>query len=67
MSNELKPCPFCGNKANIYERHDSGLLSLRPFYPLPIIGYIVRCSKCNAKMNGKRERTLIQAWNRRAK
>lgn len=51
MSNELKPCPFCGGKAE-----------LRCFMNF----YWVKCIKCEVSTDAKPslEKT-IKAWNRR--
>jgi len=65
MSEELKPCPFCGSEAYIWNIRDWG----EP--PLFIIE--VGCEKCDVHFRKCRE-TLeeaksraIEAWNRRVK
>jgi Lar family restriction alleviation protein len=55
--NELKKCPFCGNKANNFLSYDFIKKQSR---------YIVCCSKCNATMNYRNKKSAITAWNRRA-
>lgn len=52
---ELKPCPFCGGKADIYEPD------------VDIETHLVYCTKCQAETQlfAKREEA-IEAWNRRA-
>ena len=51
--NELKPCPFCGGKAQIM---DTG-------YP-----HWIYCEKCGAQVHGgtNYEKYSIKAWDRRA-
>lgn len=54
MNEELKPCPFCGGKAEI-----SLLLS----------NYGVACTSCMGAIFPAKEQTreeAIKAWNRRA-
>ena len=60
MPNELKPCPFCGGKAEIYQ-YD------------PFDGYqgdcsmnIVHCTRCGAAFERRRKEQAMDAWNRRA-
>lgn len=55
---ELKPCPFCGGKANFWEsKANNGYL----------YGYAVRCSVCRSrsKTYGSEEYAMA-AWNRRS-
>lgn len=50
---ELKPCPFCGGKAEF--RSGS---STTPY---------IRCRECGGRTKSSRDRAnLIDAWNRRA-
>lgn len=58
---ELKPCPFCGCKANITETY----IPNESFYKPATRIYNLRCSKCRAEMHGERYRDLVKAWNRR--
>ena len=52
MSDELKPCPFCGGKA-IIDGCDETL-------------WIVICKKCDASIGYKEtEQEAIEAWNSR--
>lgn len=58
MSEELKPCPFCGGKAKlIEEKHRE--------YPST---YIVACKgMCIRQYPYKDKNRALEAWNRRAK
>ena len=56
MTEELKPCPFCGNPGEVVEWRDT---------------WIARCEdvdgECCFQSNGwKAEHFAIAAWNRRA-
>ncbi len=53
--NELKPCPFCGNKnPMIMDERRVGM------------GFQVVCRGCAAKVGGeKTERGAVKSWNRR--
>jgi len=53
MSEELKPCPFCGNEAYLT--------------PSGVIAYCGNTKECDATVNPQRgQREAIAAWNRRA-
>ncbi len=49
---ELKPCPFCGGKAEIYE---------------VIFDWCVFCQKCYVRARRSYKANVIKVWNRRAK
>lgn len=55
MSEELRPCPFCGSK--VEARSDDKAMN-----------YVIRCPEwtCEAEMRDMRKRNLIESWNRRA-
>lgn len=60
---ELKPCPFCGNKAMIKEI-DTSKVKISEFDK----HYQVKCTKCPAKLNEMwfwKPEPAIRAWNRR--
>ena len=56
MSEKLKPCPFCGSEANLYECKWLGVTS-----------YGVECTKCKGLVDRcSTKKEAIKAWNRRA-
>ena len=52
MTEELKPCPFCGGKAELFGTEETGV-----FY--------VECLDCNVNDNFDTAEEAIAAWNRR--
>lgn len=50
---ELKPCPFCGGKADICETSSTWSF--------------VSCYECSAEIRGDTKAEAIEAWNRRVK
>lgn len=56
MDEILKPCPFCGGKANL-------AISLLGNYRA---SYRVECQKCLACISGHTELDCMNAWNKRA-
>ena len=52
---QLRPCPFCGGEANIYQMHFWGTT------------YTCECSNCGIETKPMdTEAEAIEAWNRRA-
>lgn len=52
---QLRPCPFCGGEANIYQMHFCGTT------------YTCECSDCGIETKPMdTEAEAIEAWNRRA-
>ena len=62
MTEELKPCPFCGGRAIVFHDgahyadtgEDAGEL------------WVVGCTKCDAMVGKDTVTEAIAAWNRRA-
>ena len=61
MTEELKPCPFCG-------RNEPEIIEYRPDLSTPVIWYKIKCtnSDCEAT-NGyfNTRKDAILAWNKR--
>lgn len=55
---ELKPCAHCGNPAYCHVKYEIHSHKVR---------YVVKCTKCNAKMEYRNEQAAVSAWNRRVK
>ena len=54
MTNELKPCPFCGSEAKLFTARGK-------------CNQIVRCVACNVSPGYRQtKKEAIEAWNRRA-
>lgn len=64
MNEELKPCPFCGGKAELYE---SEAYNLKKETKEERIRWFVMCGKCTALTCGAIKTKAIEVWNRRAK
>ena len=65
MGVKLKPCPFCGNKANIFTINNDNV-----FIPKEEVSkennYSVRCLSCFCGTGLYRDiNRVIEAWNRR--
>ena len=61
---ELKPCPFCGGKAELYE---SEAYNLKTETKEKNIRWFVMCEQCTALTCGALKGKAIEAWNRRVK
>ena len=60
---ELKPCPFCGGKAELYE---SEAYNLKTETKEKNIRWFVMCEQCTALTCGALRGKAIEEWNRRA-
>lgn len=60
---ELKPCPFCGGKAELYE---SEAYNLKTENMENGIRWFVMCGRCTALTCAALKGKAIEAWNRRA-
>jgi len=59
MTEELKPCPFCGEDAEIPDYRTSGLRTVEWF---------IQCQRCPAVIECcDTEKEAVKAWNARAK
>lgn len=57
MSDELKPCPFCGSEATMQDTEDWS----------PYSRWMVRCTECGMDTGGRESKSAaISAWNARA-
>ena len=59
MTNDLKPCPFCGSKdVGVYEDIYGNYANILK---------CVLCRTCNCRTSARRnENEVVEAWNRRA-
>jgi len=58
IDEELKKCPCCGGKAEVYEDYD--------YFSNPI--YYIRCDECGLQTQVsyfKNEHEMINTWNKR--
>lgn len=64
MSEELKPCPFCGGKAviEVVEPHKH-IICKMPVYKG---GAFIECTECGCAISGETEIEVTEKWNRRA-
>ena len=60
----LKPCPFCGGEAELYE---SEAYNLKTETKEKNIRWFVMCKRCTALTCGALKKKAIEAWNRRCK
>lgn len=63
MSEELKPCPFCGGKAviEVIEPHRH-IICKMPVYKG---GAFIECTECGCAISGETETEATEKWNRR--
>ena len=63
MTEQLKPCPFCGGAANLLGRYDWSKDEDRCFAK----HYYIKCTQCpNYRIKlFKTKQEAIEAWNRR--
>lgn len=63
MSEELKPCPFCGGKAviEVIELHRH-IICKMPVYKG---GAFIECTECGCAISGETETEATEKWNRR--
>lgn len=63
MSEELKPCPFCGGKAviEVIEPHKH-IICKMPVYKG---GAFIECTECECAISGETETEATEKWNRR--
>ena len=58
MTDELKPCPFCGDKAILLHRYISGIANKKAYW--------VKCGKCQSKIQERNStKKAIEFWNNR--
>lgn len=50
---KLKPCPFCGGKAKVWEE-----LFMR-------FAWKIYCVNCGASVRAETEKDVVEAWNKR--
>ena len=70
MSNELKPCPYCGKTAGYYTKlYGTQYYSSRgedAGYEIDKESIIARCCSCNHRVNLKKIKEEAEAQNRMA-
>lgn len=57
--NKLKPCPFCGCAAHVYE---DGRFSNKP-YDFP--KWYITCLRCGVSTPTAKMEQIVKTWNRR--
>ena len=60
---ELKPCPFCGGEAELYE---SEAYNLKNGGKVDQTLWFVTCQDCTALLCGDLKKKAVEMWNRRA-
>ena len=59
---ELKPCPFCGGKAEVFS---DVTFKAETGEKIAEIKFFAWCTDCPALVSGDTENEAIDAWNRR--
>ena len=62
MTEELKPCPFCGGEARLLLNAKRKIYGKDEYRT----GVVACCNVCEARMFYGSEKLAIEAWNRRA-
>lgn len=66
MKNELKPCPFCGGKAELVLCFNGKIPQIRCSSCLALMGWHCKSvSALRGQLNFDTEEDAIAAWNRR--
>jgi Lar family restriction alleviation protein len=70
MPNELKPCPFCGGKPQMFACDGSGSffapIGTTQFWGRKLDHFLIRCTACGVRTKAyKTNRGVFNAWNRR--
>ena len=60
---ELKPCPFCGGEAKIFE---NGEERKSKYYFVDVLCKDMNCRGCSSCLEYRNKQEAIEAWNRRA-
>jgi len=60
---ELKPCPFCGGKAQHIV--DGAGICVDDMSIAPNVMHFVWCLNCSGLVSGNSEEEAVNAWNRR--
>ena len=69
METELKPCPFCGGKAEFIDESDDWYSKYSVDYEWVNLPMMVRCVECGAKIEADEndaKEDIIDQWNTRA-